>query len=103
MLIPIAFAIEAIAQQRWEMILSATLFGFGLGAAYPALATFILENTDPDRRARTFGSIVWAFDTGVGSGSLLIGAMAQRWGYGRAFGAAAAIRLANRIRTRIAV
>jgi len=90
-LIPIAFAIEAVAQQRWVMILSAILFGFGLGAAYPALATFILENTDPDRRARTFGSIVWAFDTGIGTGSLVIGAIGGSLGFRQAFLVAAAL------------
>jgi MFS family permease len=90
-LIPLAFASLAIAQQRWEMIDSAILFGFGLGAAYPALATFILENTDPDRRARTFGSIVWAFDTGIGTGSLVIGAIGDSFGFQSAFFAAAAL------------
>jgi MFS family permease len=90
-LIPLAFAALAIAYQRWEMILSAILFGFGLGAAYPALASFILEHTDPDRRARTFGSIVWAFDTGIGTGSLVIGTIGDGFGFQRAFLAAAAL------------
>jgi hypothetical protein len=35
----------------------------------PAFATFVLANTDPQRWERTFGSIVWAFDTGIGTGS----------------------------------
>ena len=90
-LIPIAFAVLAIANQRSTMIVSATLFGFGLGAAYPALATYILERTDPDRRARTFGSIVWAFDTGIGTGSLVIGAIGGSFGFRAAFLAAAAL------------
>jgi len=90
-LIPIAFAILAVAHQKWEMILSAILFGLGFGAAYPAFATFILENTDPDRRARTFGSIVWAFDTGIGTGSLVIGAVGEAFGFHRAFLTAAAL------------
>src|SRR5262249_50678754 len=70
---------------------SAILFGFGLGAAYPALATFILENTDSARRARTFGSIVWAFDTGIGTGSLVIGAIGDSLGFRQAFFAAAVL------------
>ncbi|HEY6844418.1 MAG TPA: MFS transporter [Thermoanaerobaculia bacterium] len=90
-LIPIAFAVLAIAQQRATMIASATLFGVGLGAAYPALATYILEHTDPERRARTFGSIVWAFDTGIGTGSLVIGAIGGNFGFRAAFLAAAAL------------
>ncbi len=89
--LPIAFAILAVAHQRWEMIVSAIFFGVGFGAAYPALATFILENTDPDRRARTFGSIVWAFDIGIGTGSLVIGAIGDSFSFQYAFLTAAAL------------
>lgn len=91
LLIPIAFALLAIAQRRWEMVLSAILFGVGLGAAYPALATFILDHTDSDGRARTFGSIVWAFDAGIGTGSLMIGAIGGSFGFATAFFVAAAL------------
>jgi MFS family permease len=90
-LIPLAFALLAIAHQKWEMILSAILFGIGFGAAYPAFATFILANSDPDRRARTFGSIVWAFDTGIATGSLVIGALGESFGMRLAFLIAAAL------------
>ena len=76
---------------RWEMILSASLFGLGMGGAYPAFANFLLMNTDPKRRARTFGSIVMAFDTGIAVGSLSIGAIGQRWSLGTAFAIAAAL------------
>lgn len=90
-LVPVAFAILAISTRRWQMGVSAALFGIGWGVAYPALTTFILNNTDPARRARTFGSIMWAFDTGIASGSFLLGAIGQRYGLGRAFLAAAAL------------
>ena len=91
MLIPIAFAVLAIAYAKWQMVLSAILFGIGFGAAYPAFASFILANSDPERRARTFGSIVWAFDTGIGTGSLVIGALGEHYGLGFAFVVAAAL------------
>src|SRR5204863_3630031 len=90
-LIPIAFALLAIATLRWEMVLSAALFGLGFGAAYPAFATFILANTDDNRRARTFGSIVWAFDTGIGTGSLVIGALGEAFNFRTAFLVAAGL------------
>jgi len=90
-LIPVAFALLAVANQRWEMILSAIFFGLGFGAAYPAFATFILANTDPDRRARTFGSIVWAFDIGIATGSLVIGSLGDAFDFKTAFLAAAAL------------
>ena len=90
-LVPLAFAWLGIAHTRWEMIASATLFGIGFGAAYPAFVTIILGNTDPARRARTFGSIVWAFDTGIGLGSFGIGAIGQHYGLTKAFLVAAGL------------
>jgi MFS family permease len=90
-LVPIAFGWLGVANTRWEMIASATLFGIGFGAVYPAFVTIILGSTDPARRARTFGSIVWAFDTGLGLGSFGIGAIGAHYGLGRAFLVAAAL------------
>jgi MFS family permease len=90
-LVPIAFFVLAFAYTRWLMIVSAALFGIGFGAAYPAFATFILGHTDPERRARTFGSIVWAFDAGMGTGSLLVGALGERFGLQFAFAFAAGL------------
>jgi MFS family permease len=90
-LIPFAFLTLAFAQTRWQMMASAILFGIGFGGAYPAFATFVLANTDPRRRARTFGSIVWAFDTGIGTGSFMIGAIGQRFSLATAFVLAAVV------------
>ncbi len=90
-LIPVAFALLAVAEVRWQMIASAILFGLGFGAAYPAFATFILSNSDPDRRARTFGSIVWAFDTGIGTGSLVIGSIGEHYSLRTSFLVAAGL------------
>jgi len=89
--IPIGFAILSIASTRSAIVASATLFGIGMGAAYPAFANFLLMSSDPARRARTFGTIVLAFDTGIAVGSLSIGAIGQRYGLGRAFAIAAAL------------
>jgi predicted MFS family arabinose efflux permease len=80
-----------MATLRWQLVASAIVFGTGFGLAYPAFATFILDNTDPLRRARTFGSMVWAFDTGIGLGSFAVGAIGQRYGLGTAFEYAAAL------------
>jgi MFS family permease len=88
---PIALAVLSIAGNRGEMIVAATLFGIGMGASFPAFMTFIVTNTDEARRGRTFGSVIWAFDTGIGLGSIVIGAIGQRRGLGFAFAIAAAI------------
>ncbi|HEX2120681.1 MAG TPA: MFS transporter [Thermoanaerobaculia bacterium] len=88
---PMALAILARAATRSEMIAAATLFGLGLGAAFPAFMNFVVTHTDEQRRAQTFGSVIWAFDTGIGAGSLAIGAIGQRHGLGTAFGIAAVL------------
>ena len=88
---PIAFFLLARAGNRLEMIAAATLFGMGLGAAFPAFMTFVVSNTSEDRRARTFGSVILAFDTGIGVGSVVIGAIGERAGLGTAFQVAAVV------------
>jgi MFS family permease len=90
-LLPISLAILAVTTTRWEMIFSAILFGLGMGGCWPAFMTLIVGATDEQSRARTFGSVIWAFDTGIGIGSLAIGAIGQRFGLGTAFGIAAGL------------
>jgi MFS family permease len=89
--VPVSFALLASARSREQLIVAAALFGIGLGAAFPAFMTFVVTHTDEARRARTFGSVIWAFDTGIGLGSLAIGAISEWRGLGFAFGVAAGI------------
>jgi len=91
LVMPLAFAILAVATTLWQVVVSAILFGIGLGGAFPAFVSYILETSDPRRRARTFGSIIWAFDTGIGTGSFVIGAIAQRYSLAAGFEFAAAL------------
>ncbi|HXI11696.1 MAG TPA: MFS transporter [Thermoanaerobaculia bacterium] len=91
LLVPVALAILATASSTWQIVLAAILFGSGFGGAYPAFVTFVLAKTDPDRRGGTFGSILWAFDTGIGTGSLVTGLLSQRVGFQFAYLVAAAV------------
>lgn len=90
-MVPLAFVVLGYSTERWHMIVSAILFGAGFGSAWPAFVTFILNHTDPARRARTFGSIIWAFDTGIGAGSLVLGAVGAHSGLRAAFLTAAGL------------
>ncbi len=81
----------ALAHSLTTLVASAILFGVGFGLAYPAFATFVMEHVEERRRASAFGSILAAFDTGIGSGSMLIGWLIGRLGFEVAFGVAAAL------------
>ena len=89
--IPLAFALLAVSHTRLQMIGAGILFGIGLGASFPAFMTFVVSNTDEQFRARTFGSVILAFDTGIGLGSIVIGAIGARWSLGTAFAIAAGL------------
>jgi MFS family permease len=89
--IPLAFAMLATSQTRAQMIVAAILWGIGLGASFPAFMTFVVTNTDEQFRGRTFGSVILAFDTGIGLGSIVIGAIGARWSLGTAFWIAAGL------------
>jgi MFS family permease len=92
-LVPPSLLLLAFASGRTTVVLAAILFGIGFGGAYPAFATFVLGLTGEERRGATFGAIIWAFDTGIGSGSLVMGWLVQHNGFRNAFLVAAAISL----------
>jgi MFS family permease len=86
---PLSFALLARAQNRVEMAGAALLLGFGMGTSWPAFMTFVLAHSAEERRARTFGSVILAFDMGIGIGSVVVGAIGERYSLGRAFDVAA--------------
>ena len=55
------------------MIASATVFGLGFGTAYPVYVGYIMQGVSAERRGAAFGAILAAFDTGIGTGSTLMG------------------------------
>ncbi len=73
------------------LVASAVLFGAGLGQAHPAFSAYVLQHVDARRRGAAFGAILAAFDTGIGTGSILIGLLVSRFGFRVAFGCAAAL------------
>ncbi|MHB0968640.1 MAG: MFS transporter [Thermoanaerobaculia bacterium] len=94
LIIPPALLLLGFADGRASITVSAILFGLGFGGAYPAFITFVLGRTDPRRRGSTFGSVIWAFDTGIGTGSLVTGMVVEAAGYGVAFAIGAAVAVA---------
>jgi MFS family permease len=88
-LIVLGLGLLAVDGSRPGLITAAVVFGIGLGSAYPAYAAHVIQHVDDRRRGAAFGSILAAFDTGIGTGSVTTGWIAQRAGFGVAYGVAA--------------
>jgi len=67
------------------------IFGMGFGSAYPVFLAHLLRHVSDRRRGAMFGSIIGAFDTGIGSGSIAMGWIIQRFGFQPAWATAAAL------------
>jgi len=59
--------------------LAALLYGGGYSMVQTLVNTHLLETTPPARRGAAFGAALFAFDSGIGAGSLLIGGLIG-WG-----------------------
>ena len=90
-LVSVGLALTALARTRSELVVAAAVFGLGFGNQYPAFVSHVMRFVDPARRGAAFGGILAAFDTGVGTGSIGVGALAGRVGFGPAFGVAAGL------------
>ncbi|MCG3191512.1 MAG: MFS transporter [Thermoanaerobaculia bacterium] len=85
LLIPPALLCLALAKTQFLLVLGALVMGAGFGGAYPGFAAFLLGRTPPERRAATFGSLLWAFDSGIALGSLVTGFLVEHHGFRAAF------------------
>ena len=90
-LVTVGMALTAFAHSRLQLVVAAIVFGLGLGNMYPAFVAHVFKHVDPSRRGAAFGSILAAFDTGIGAGSIALGGLAEHGGLRGAFGAAAVL------------
>jgi predicted MFS family arabinose efflux permease len=83
----------------WRHACAALLYGAGYSMVHTMINHHLLETTPPERRGAAFGTAMFAFDSGIGLGSLAIGGLIG-WGCARfgpigfRFGWAAAALLA---------
>jgi len=90
-IVTVGLALTAVAQTRTQLVFAAVVFGVGFGNQYPAFVGHVLKFVGSDRRGAAFGGILAAFDTGIGTGSIAVGWMAQHLGFRGAFGVAAVL------------
>jgi len=81
----------AFAQGTITFLAAAIVFGAGFGLVYPAYTAYIMKRIPHFRRGAAFGAMLAAFDTGVGSGSTVMGWLVDQVGFRGAFGIAAAL------------
>lgn len=87
-IVVLGVAVLAIADSRPMFVVSALLFGVGFGSVYPLFVAHLMHNMPEHRRGATFGALIGAFDIGIGTGSIAIGWMSERYGFPRAFAVA---------------
>jgi MFS family permease len=90
-LISVGLACLVLGGTRFWLVTSAVIFGLGFGTAYPAFVGYVMRTVGSDRRGAAFGAILACFDTGIGTGSTSMGWIISRYGFGSAFGTAAAL------------
>lgn len=74
-------------------VVSALLYGAGYSMMHTLINAKLLESVDPKRRGAAFGTLLFAFDAGIGLGSFSLGWTIGHYGYrtGWALGALAMI------------
>jgi predicted MFS family arabinose efflux permease len=94
LLIAIGYALLAVSGTRGWLVTSAVIFGLGFRASYQFFIAHVLRHVAASRRGAAFGGILAAFDTGIGSGSIVMGWMIDRYGFRHAFATAACLAVA---------
>ncbi len=88
-IIAMGLALLTVVESRTGMITAAVVFGTGFGTAYPAFVAHLIAHVSDARRGAAFGSILAAFDVGIGTGSISSGWVIERAGFAAAYGGAA--------------
>ena len=86
MIPPIGLALLAIANSSWMFALAALVFGAGFGLMHPAYTAYVMAHVPFARRGAAFGAMLAAFDTGIGTGSSVMGWVIHQLGFRPAFG-----------------
>jgi len=81
----------SVATTRGLLVLAAALYAVSYGNIYSFFVAHLLPHVVPERRGGAFGSLLAVLDTGIGTGSMALGFLADRAGYPPAFRVAACL------------
>jgi len=85
LLIFIGLVMLAFADSKGLFIAAAAVYGLGIGNVYPVFSAYIIQRIPAERRGAAFGSVLAAFDTGIGTGSMMTGYLIEHYGFTAAF------------------
>jgi MFS family permease len=88
---PLGLLLLAGAQGEITFLVAAIVFGAGFGLMYPSYTAYIMEHVPANRRGAAFGAMLAAFDTGIGTGSSVMGWLVHHVGFRPAFGLTAGL------------
>ena len=77
-----ALALLPLARGLWPFVGVASLFGLGFGTAQPATMALLIDRVRPEQRGLATSTYFTGFDAGIAAGSILLGMVSQRWGFG---------------------
>ncbi len=91
LLIFIGLLLLAFSTSKTLFVVAAAVYGLGIGNVYPVFSAYIIQRIPAERRGAAFGSVLAAFDTGIGTGSMMTGFLIERYGFTVAFLSTAAL------------
>jgi predicted MFS family arabinose efflux permease len=71
----------AVSSSVFAFSIGGAVFGIGYGALQPTLLAMAVRDIEPERRGAVNGTVMGAFDIGVGAGALVLGYAASYMGY----------------------
>ncbi len=83
----------ALIQIPTAAFIGVAAFGAGFALIFPALMAFTVDRVDDHERGEALGSFTAFMDLGTGGGAFLIGRLAERFGFGAAYGTPAVLCL----------
>jgi MFS family permease len=83
----------SLATSRAGLVGAAVLFGLGFSVLGPAFTSWTVERVASARRGAAMGALLAAFDLGIGTGSIALGPIVERFGFAAAFRLAALLAL----------
>lgn len=87
----------ALLQRPVAAMVGVGLFGAGFALIFPALMAFTVDRVPDHERGEVLGSFTAFMDIGQGGGAYLIGTIADRSGFGAAYGTPAVLCLAGAV------